>query len=334
MDDGKKTFSIVVPVYNVEDYLAQCLDSLLAQTYLDFEVIVVDDASTDSSRSIVRAYAQRGSHIRLVSHTVNKGLGGARNTGLEAATGEYLLFLDSDDYLHPETLEKLWNVIKKTGAQLVEYCFRLVDEDGKYLSRTFCQEESDPLLRYSVNACNKAFHRSLFASGEIRFPEKRYFEDYWTIPKLLLQIDNGAQLNEDLYFYRQRAGSIVHDTNAKKNTDILAGTDCLLEYVTRHGFGEDVRLQLEYLATVHVLYHATLRVNDIDWRSPLQKDLKAYMQSHFPNWKNNPYRDRITGRQRRILGLIEGEQYFLLYGMWHCRNRVSGFVRRMLPRRG
>lgn len=330
-------FSVIVPVYNVENYLAQCLDSLLGQTYRDFEVIVVDDVSTDSSREIAFQYADRyPEQIRLVLHQTNKGLGGARNTGIQAAAGQYLMFLDSDDYLLPETLKKVNEVLQKQQAQIVEFCFRMVDEKGGYLNRMYCLEEDEKapvLLKHTVNACNKAIHRQLFESQNIRFPEKRYYEDYWTIPKLLLNAEKTATINEDLYCYRQRTESIIHDTNIEKNRDILLGTDHLVEFVRQGNYPAIVMEQLEYLATVHILYYAILRVNEIDWRSPMQKTLKDYVDTVFPDHSRNPYLCRLRGRQRRLLKVVEQEHYGLLNVLWHYRNRVTGTVKKLFRSR-
>lgn len=324
-------FSIIVPIYNVEQYLVECLDSLLCQSFSDFEVILIDDVSRDQSAKIAQDYARKNPQcMTFIQHETNKGLGGARNTGIQAAKGEFLLFLDSDDYLRPDALEKLDGVLTQTGAQLAEFCFRRVDENGRYLNRDYGNGDCTlpALVKHSVNACNKAFHRELFAN--VRFPEKCYYEDYYTVPKLLLCAKSTALLNEDLYCYRQRIGSIVHDTNVQKNRDILTGTDSLLAFAARQDFGSDALRQLEYLAVVHVLYHATLRVNSIAPGDPLQKELKNYVEKHFPDYENNPYRKLLTARQKALLKRIEKEQYGLLHLQYHCRNRITGWIRRMV----
>ena len=136
-------FSIVVPVYNVQAYLPECIDSLLNQSFRDFEILIIDDKSTDSSLEIAQKYADAHTDcIRLLPHAVNKGLGGARNTGIEAATGEYILFIDSDDYLRADALEKLADRIKETKADVVEFCFEFVDEDGEIKQRYWIDLDS------------------------------------------------------------------------------------------------------------------------------------------------------------------------------------------------
>lgn len=326
-------FSIIVPIYNVEQYLAECLDSLLCQSFTDFEAILIDDVSRDSSAEIAQDYANKHpQHLVFIQHEKNKGLGGARNTGIQAAKGTFLLFLDSDDYLCPDALEKLDGVLTRTDAQLAEFCFRRVDEHGRYLNRDYCVEDSSlpALVKHSVSACNKVFRRELFTQSNVRFPENCYYEDYCTVPKLLLCAKNTALLNEDLYCYRQRIGSIVHDTNVQKNRDILVGTDSLLAFAAQQDFRSDEKQQLEYLAVVHILYYATLRVNSIAPGEPLQKELKDYVAKHFPDYENNPYRKLLTARQKALLKRIEKQQYGLLYLQYYCRNRITGWVRRMV----
>ena len=122
-------FSIIIPVYNVESYLAQCLDSLLAQTLDDFEAIVVDDVSTDGSKALALSYAERfPGKFRVIAHEVNTRQGGARNTGIDAAKGQYILFLDSDDYLKPETLQTVADAMERENANIVEFCHDQVDD--------------------------------------------------------------------------------------------------------------------------------------------------------------------------------------------------------------
>jgi len=321
-------FSVIVPVYNVQDYLAQCLDSLLEQSFTDFEVLVIDDVSPDNSLQIARTYEKKEPRrFRLLCHSVNKGLGGARNTGIDAATGEYLLFLDSDDYLVPDALQKIDAMLQKTNADIVEFCFRFVDRQGGYLSRTHCKQTC-PALTRSVNACNKAIRRELLR--DVRFPEKRYYEDYCTVPKVLMSAGIVCGLDEALYCYRQHTASITHDTNIEKNRDILWGTDQLIAYFQEKALDSETKTQLEYLAIYHVLYHATLRVNGIDRKSDLQSTLKDYVQTQFPNHAQNPYRALLSPKEARLLHLIEKEKRNALYLRYHVRNRITGAVRRLL----
>ncbi len=338
MEQVKVTFSVIVPVYNVKDYLPQCLDSLLAQTLQNFEVIVVDDVSTDDSKDIALSYAaQYPDKIRVLLHSVNTRQGGARNTGIDAARGQYLLFVDSDDYLMSNTLERMEQVFTSQAPDIIEFAHAWVDKKGQRLRTEHCkaqtvthETEDRPLLLSTMGPCNKAYRAELFANGNIRFPEKYYYEDYWTVPKILLQAKKVVYLDEALYCYRQHGNSTMHDTNVQKNRDIMLGTDALLRYFAECRVSKVRLLELEYLAIEHVLINATLRINGIDRNSPLQREIKQYICEKFPTWKDNPYLSRLTGKKQMLLRLIDQENYGMLYLRYHGRNRITGSVKQIL----
>ena len=122
--------TVVIPIYNVEKYLRKCVDSVEKQTYKNFEVILVDDGSTDSSGELCDALAKENDNIRVI-HQENRGLGGARNTGIESCNTEYIMFLDSDDYIHPELLKKCMDVLKKNNCDIVLLDMISVNEQGE-----------------------------------------------------------------------------------------------------------------------------------------------------------------------------------------------------------
>lgn len=337
MHQKKPFFSIIVPVYNVEKYLGACLDSFLSQTFTDFEVIVVDDVSTDGSRNIARTYQrQYPDKIQLIEHTVNTRQGGARNTGIAAATGDYLMFIDSDDYLKPDALEIYANTIARENADIVECCFSYVDEQGHYLRRSSFRDriarlgEHIPLLISEMGPCNKVYRAELFRDTGIRFPEKYYYEDYWTVPKVLMAAKRVVYIEDPVYCYLQRSTSTMHDTNIDRNNDIMLGTDSLLQFFSEGNFPEETKTQLESLAIEHVLFHGTLRVNTIDYTSSMQKKIREYMLSRFPDYKNNPYNCRFSSREKRILKLIGAGHSLAVNLLWYQRNRLSGAVKSLI----
>ncbi len=337
MTAATKQLSVIIPVYNVKEYLSPCLDSLLSQSYQDFEILVVDDVSTDGSKALALSYAARfPDKIRVLEHTVNTRQGGARNTGIDAAGGKYILFLDSDDFLKPDALATLIEVIEQEQADIVEFCQDWVDENGNFLRRQYWPERaltpegaSQSITISGMGPCNKLYRRELFADGQIRFPEKRFYEDYWTVPKLLLRANRVVYLNRPFYCYRQRIGSTTHDTNPERNRDMLLGTDELLKYFQENNVSSKRLTELEYLAIEHVLVNATLRVNSIDPKHSLQREIRQYMDDRFPNWRENPYLSYLPAKKRMLLSLIEREKYTMLYLRYHCRNQVTGTVKRI-----
>lgn len=318
-----------------------CLDSLLCQDYGNFEIIVVDDVSTDSSRQIAADYAKRyPDKLQLIVHEKNTRQGGARNTGIAAATGDYYLFIDSDDYIRADTLQVLLDEITQTGADIVEFPFELVSEVGQPLGsfsfsdRLGAQQgnASKPLLISVMGPCNKAYRASLFVDETLRFPENYFYEDYCLVPRLVLAANKVHYIHEPLYYYRQRTASTIRTTNADRNRDIMACTDILLQYYRENGLSEAIFRQLEYLAVEQVLLHATLRVFSVDPHSPILKELKQYMSKNFPDHVQNPYKYILSGRYQKLLGYIEKGNYTMLYLHWNLRNRITGFLKGLLKK--
>lgn len=166
--------SVIVPVYNVEKYLRQCLDSILAQTYKELEVVMVDDGSTDSCGDICEEYAAKHENFKVI-HKENAGLGFARNTGLEHITGEYVVFVDSDDYLDPTLIETLYRSLVRDGVDVCKCGFRRVNDDGEILEVFKCQDE----IFEGALAKDKLLPRMLGSS-----PEKKD----WEIPSVCMSL--------------------------------------------------------------------------------------------------------------------------------------------------
>lgn len=209
--------SVIVPVYKVEDYLPKCLDSILGQTYENLEIILVDDGSPDNCGAICDGYAAKDSRIRVI-HQENGGLSAARNVGIEAATGGYLAFVDSDDYLEPFAYERMlaaaqkfdvpvvvagrWDVSGKTGEKKKGLCPRAEEKISAeaLVGRIFLWDGCDS------SACDKLFASWLFK--EIRFPLGMVSEDLAVMYQILLQADFSAMCPVCVYNYCHRSGSI------------------------------------------------------------------------------------------------------------------------------
>ena len=209
--------SIIVPVYNVEPYLRKCLDSILAQTYRDLEILVVDDGSTDGSGAICDEYTGQDERIK-VFHTENRGLSCARNLGLDEAQGEWIGFVDSDDWIEPGMYQTLLQKAEETGAEIVEcgiyreFSNRTLERKRKGLSVSG-KEAVDLLLQGIIKdyAWDKLWSRRCFE--DIRFPEGRVHEDTAVAYKLLLDAERVSILSIPLYHYRERKGSLSQTYN-------------------------------------------------------------------------------------------------------------------------
>jgi len=209
--------SVIVPVYNVEEYLARCVDSVLAQTYENLEVILVDDGATDTSGSICDDFAAKDSRVRVI-HKENGGLSSARNTGLEAATGECIAFVDSDDWIESDAYAHLLDLMEKHQVKLV--CGGRYDVSGKTGQRTvgLCPRREEVISGEELagriflwdgcdsSACDKLYHSSLLEN--FRYPEGKVCEDVPVTYKIVLQADRVAMSDKPFYNYYHRPGSI------------------------------------------------------------------------------------------------------------------------------
>lgn len=215
--------SVIVPVYNVEGYLERCVNSILHQTFQDFEVVLVDDGSTDSSGEMCDEYAKKCNKIR-VFHKENGGPSDARNRGLEEAVGEYFVFVDSDDYIDKRYLEVLYRIAKAHGADLV-ICDAVNVWKGKHSyteqedwREAICSTEAIPKVEayrrvflcehMAVTVWAKLYHKNLFR--EIRYPKGEIHEDVGIIEQIIESSDKIMCTRYQGYFYVRRRGSIVH----------------------------------------------------------------------------------------------------------------------------
>lgn len=314
--------SVIVPVYNVEDFLHDCVDSLLAQEPASFEILLIDDGSTDQSGAICDAYARQDRRIRVI-HQKNAGLGGARNTGVREAAGAFLLFLDSDDTLDPHSLAYLSAQQKEKDADIVIFLFETVDENGASLSVI---RENAPygtvlslkdgahadILLNSPSACNRLYRKSLFTTHDILFPEHVWYEDIRTTLKLMLQANSILYCDRALYRYRMRQGSITKNVNADRNREILEAFRDVFDYFSQTNRFEAFRDELCFLTIQHVYLAASVRVIRIDRRHPLIREFAVFLQTHFPDYKKNKYLPQMDRNKRLIFRLLNRRMYGLI----------------------
>lgn len=309
--------SVIVPVYNVQDYLPKCVDSVLTQSDPDLELVLVDDGSTDGSGPLCDRLAKGDSRIRVI-HQENRGLGGARNTGIEAAKGEWLLFPDSDDWLEPETLERALSAGESAGADMVCFGFRSVDEGGRELAlfreefpegQGLSPQQRRDLLLMAPSACNKLYRAELFRRTGVRYPPRVWYEDLRTTTKLVPSCEKIVFTGFVGYNYLQRAGSIMNSAQLARNREILDALEDVLGWYRERGLFERYRRELEYLTVFHVYLTASVRVLRADPGHPLLEELRAFTQREFPGWRENPYLPRMGRKRRLLLALLEKRMY-------------------------
>lgn len=233
--------SIVLPVYQVEEYIEKCIETLLAQTYRDIEVICVNDCTMDNSITIIKEYQKQDPRIRLVHHEENRGLGGARNTGIDCARGDYIVFIDSDDYVSDTMIEKLYRSIKDTGSDAA-VCGVMQDLPEKDLFRqhtTFIYEEMAGEKVYHLekdrriltgiwpSVCNKMFQMSVIRENRIRFKERILYEDHTFFYEYFGYCRTFSYVCEPLYYYRQQRPGSITTSSAGREAEIFT----ILEYL-------------------------------------------------------------------------------------------------------
>lgn len=213
--------SIIVPIYNVEKYLNRCVESIVNQTYKNLEIILVDDGSPDNCPKMCDEWAEKDSRIKVI-HKENGGLSSARNAGLDAMSGEYLMFVDSDDYIHAKTLEILYNTIIENDCEMsVGRYIKVWDsktEKSEFTHKNYLYDKNEYIKEFSHNlgellsvnmiiSCCKLCKRNVFF--DIRFPLNKTHEDEFVIHKICNNCNKIVLVDEGLYYYEQRNGSIM-----------------------------------------------------------------------------------------------------------------------------
>ena len=323
--------TVIVPVYNVEAYLEKCVQSILAQTEPDFELLLVDDGSTDHSGALCDQLAQTDPRIQVI-HQKNQGLGGARNTGIQAAAGDWVLLVDSDDWIEPELLEKTLEAGLREEADLVMFGFRSVDEQGNTL-QTFVEDvptdqgltlkDHPDLLMTAPSAWRRLYRRELLSRTGILYPPRVWYEDIRTTPKLLAAASRVVFLNYVGYDYLSRTGSITKNQNADRNREILWAFDDLLPYFQDQGLFERYRQELCYLTLFHAYLTASVRVLLIDRKHPLLGEFRDYLNKWFPDYRRCKYLPRLNRLHRLLLSLLEKRMYGLVAALFRLKDRMG-----------
>lgn len=235
--------SIIVPIYNVIQYLPQCMESILAQTWQDMEIILVDDGSKDECPQLCDEYAVQDSRVRVI-HKPNGGLSDARNAGMRVAKGEWVYFIDSDDWMHPDALQQLHDFAIKNQCEVVQgnlyYAYKdhlLYRQPNKkeLCQHVFDREEAMRLLIINDRVKNFAWGKLYRADilRDLDFPVGKFFEDSFWQHQVMHRIKHYGIIDEPLYYYRQREDSIS-GTASHRLKDLVEGYNVRLEFIQEH----------------------------------------------------------------------------------------------------
>ena len=271
--------SVIVPIYKVEKYLNRCVDSILSQTYKKIEIILVDDGSPDACGEICDRYIEKDTRIKVI-HKENGGLSDARNAGIEAANGEYIIFVDSDDHIVPTMIEKMIEALIASKADLCICNINYVDENGAVINNQNMRSpinngiySRDDMLNFLVNdgywfyvtAWNKLYKANVFRN--IRFRVGKYHEDEFLIHEIIDRCDKVVCLEDMLYNYVQREGSIMQDEKlAFRHLQVLDAFEERIWLSKSVGSEELTRkLKRAYFWDIEVWYYFMRTIYKVPW---------------------------------------------------------------------
>ena len=314
--------SVIVPVYNVENYLSKCVESILAQTYKNIEIILVDDGSTDNSGKICDIFSQQDDRIKVI-HKKNGGVSDARNMALDVATGNYLSFVDGDDFIAEDMLEVLYLNMLQNEAQ-VAVCHIIHSEDLNYKFENKSNKvtiydrcEAIKAIYTDTNfwcyPCNKMYKKSLFDG--IRFPTGKVYEDSFTTYKLLWKCDKVAYTERELYFYYKRPGSITESEFEESSLSVFEALDESIELFSRECI-ELCPIIKNYWANKYIsrLCKATKVNHKTDWFKKNYKKFKKYSNGYINN--------RLYPRGYRLYCLLLRINLYLFIIAFKIKSRI------------
>lgn len=287
--------SVIVPVYNVEKYIDKCLESLVNQTLEDIEIIVVNDGSKDGSKEIIKEYEKKYSNIVFIEKE-NGGLSDARNFGLKYAKGDFIAFLDSDDYVDYEMYEKMYKKAMKENADYVECDFYWVYPDRKKEDVGIrYTNKKEMLVSARVVAWNKLIKRERIKD---LFPVGLNYEDVEFFYKLLPNIKKFSFVEEPLIYYIQRENSIINKQSYKTG-QIFNVFNNVIDFYKKNGLYNEYKDELEYTYTRLLLCSSLKRIVKVDdevARKRLEIETWQNLNTKFPKWKKNKYLKQKAGK--------------------------------------
>ena len=307
--------SIIIPAYNSEKYIEKCLNSILGQSMTDFEIVVVNDGSTDSTGEILQKYHRTHPERITIIEQENMGQAKSRNKGLEVVTGEYVSFVDSDDHIHPDMLKELYEKAKEKDSD-VAICDYIEIRPNQRVEQKGLHTKFD-LKEAAVIAmpgpCNKLFKTSFLKKEKFQFLEGHIYEDLATIPPLLSKANSVAYVEKPLYFYLIHAGSTMQQTEiTPKMLDIFQALEEMEKGFEKKGNKEECRQAIEFMYIFHLLHATSLRFLDLKDGKETVLKIQKLMKEKFPKWARNKYFKKQPIPYRAMCHLLYRKQYFII----------------------
>lgn len=316
---NKPLITVVIPIYNVEKYLNECVESIMKQKYDNIEILLIDDGSTDHSGKICDELCDKDSRIK-VYHKSNGGLSDARNYGIEKASGKYICFVDSDDFVTCDYISSMYNNMKKFNTKIVACGISYSYDNGtkkeinyQNISKLYKKNSAQIFLNiigyYNVSACNKLFDIKLFS--EIRFPVGKKSEDWYIMYKLIEKSGSIYYNSDSKYIYRQRIGSITKASSA--NIDAIHAAHEVSEYFKTNKEVYPYTLQSEIFAIIGVFNFELLKGSNKEILSDYFKKIKQLYKKASMNFLPFPRKIQL------ILFIHFNFLYKIIFKMYNKR---------------
>ena len=304
--------SVIVPVYKVEEYLPKCLDSLVNQTLKDIEIILVNDGSPDNSDKIIKKYAKKDDRIVYIEKE-NGGQASARNMGVKVAKGEFISFVDSDEWIELETLEECYKKAKKEKSDIVQFDLNKVIDGEKHYEPFFTLEGEDLKKTYILNVTSpwgKIIKKEIITDNDLYFPEGIIYEDYAVAPVYGLFAKKISYIDKPFYNYLVREGSTMTQNFNKKFYDIIAATKYLYNLVKK--YDKQYYDEFEFTIIRNSFTAAYERLKTSEEGRGILDELSAWAHKTIPKWYKNKYYREYGFKKRLFIYLIYKKQYKLL----------------------
>ncbi len=304
--------SVIVPIYNVEKYLEKCINSLLSQTLEDIQIILVNDGSKDNSGNIAKEYEKNNKDRVIYVEKENGGLSDARNYGLKYATGDFIAFLDSDDYIEKNAYEEMYNKAIEENADYVECDFIWEFPNKIRVDKQYPYKNKKEMLSFvRVVAWNKLIKRQLITDNNLEFPKGLRYEDIEFTYKLIPFVNKFAYVDKPFIHYVQREGSIANVQN-ERTAEIFTVLDNVIEFYKKNNIYEEYRDELEYNYARYLLCSSLKRmckIKDKTIREKLLTESWERLNLNFPNWKENVILKTVNIGKNKYMRTVNKSTY-------------------------
>ncbi len=288
--------SVIIPCYNVEEYLSKCIDSVIDNKLDDIEIVLVNDGSKDNTLKIIKEYKKKYKDIIKVVDQKNQGLSMARNAGIEVSSGEYITFLDSDDYVDIKMYSSMLDKAKEGNFDIVVCGVKMLYPDheinvstGVNNDCTNKEEVKDVMYNFYPAACNKLYKREII--DDLRFKKGVWFEDVEFMYRLLPYVKSIGVVNEYYYYYLQREGSITYVYNSKLY-DFMYNLDGVIEYYKENDLYNDYKEEIEYTYVRYLFATFIKRLAKMNDKKEFNKGVDTVIKAvndKFPDYRKNKY---------------------------------------------